>query len=410
MLYLLKSDGRIVNILCVFSSVVDIFLLAVNFNSDPIILRYIFISFLIVPVITIYLNANKKHTEASILFILICYLYVIGQWIFFGAEYKNLFFLATIAGMALMFFTDAKGYQKWTMAVLSIPLYTYGTWHVENYFPIIQLDTKLLNTLGYINDLSAFVVTIITLGLFTKEKNKYANKMKESRDQLDLINKEMKNFNYMATHDLKAPLNNLEGLHTYLGKYIQDDNKEKAKMIVDLMGKSIEQGQNTVESLSNIMKFKNVSEDSEDLFFQELLDEILINEQVKINEYNVEIIADFANCPTIHYGRITVKSTIQNLVSNAIKYHSSKRLPKISISTYKTKKYICFQVTDNGIGIDLENKKEELFGLFKRIQTDKEGTGIGLNMIKNKLEISGGKLEVSSEIDKGSTFTAYFKY
>jgi len=403
------SKARIINILCLFSVGVDLFLLTVNFYSEPIFLRYIFVVFLVVPVVTLYLNFKKKHALAATLFILICYLYVLGQWIIFGAGYKNLFFLATIAGMALIFFFEDKGHRKWSMATLSIPAYAYGIWHVSHFPPIVTITPKILSWLGNVNDLAAFVCTLIILWLFTKENNRYADGIKISNKKLTHLNKEMESFNYIASHDLKSPINNIDTLFNDLQEDLAHIDDAYTKDTLRWIRVCIEDAKNTIHSLNQVVEFRNISQTPENVPFREIMDEVLGSEQGKIRDLSVKIDTDFSQCPEIIFNRIAVKSVLINLVTNGIKYHSPDRSPEIKVTSFKQHDFICLQVTDNGLGINLNTQKDQLFGLFKRIHTGPEGSGIGLYMIKNMLDYSGGKLEVKSAPNEGSTFIAYFK-
>jgi len=403
------SKVRIVNILCLFSTGVDLFLLGVNFYSKPTFLRYIFLAFLVVPLITLYFNFKKKYTLASILFILICHVFVLSQWIIFGAGYKNLFFLATIAGMALIFFFENKGHLQWSMAALSIPAYAHGIWHVNHFPPLVTINPQILNWLGNINDLVAFVSTIVIFWLFTREKNQYAENIAISNKKLVHLNKEMESFNYMASHDLKSPINNIDSLFKDLQEDLSLIDDPHTKDTVHWMGVCIGEAKNTIQSLTQVLEFRNISQIPENVFFQEIMDEILGSEQGRIREFAVKIDANFSQCPEIRFSRIAVKSVLVNLVSNSIKYHSPNRRPEIEISSFKEDDFIGLQVTDNGLGINLNTQKDQLFGLFKRVHTGPKGSGIGLYMIKNMLDYSGGKLEVKSAPNKGATFTAYFK-
>ena len=83
-------------------------------------------------------------------------------------------------------------------------------------------------------------------------------------------------------------------------------------------------------------------------------------------------------------------------------------VPEINISTYKQDDYSVIKVKDNGLGIDLKKDRKKLFDIYKRIHTNKtEGTGIGLNMINKIVELRGGKIEVESDLGKGSTFFVF---
>lgn len=122
---------------------------------------------------------------------------------------------------------------------------------------------------------------------------------------------------------------------------------------------------------------------------------------------NAEIRLNLDDCPVIEFSKKDLRSIVMNLLSNAIKYRSERR-PEVLIKCYQKDQYAILSVTDNGIGIDLKHAK--LFKMFKRFNTETEGTGIGLYIIKRIIDDAGGKIEVESEVGKGSTFSVYFKH
>jgi signal transduction histidine kinase len=91
------------------------------------------------------------------------------------------------------------------------------------------------------------------------------------------------------------------------------------------------------------------------------------------------------------------------LLSNALKYSSPDRKPEVKIVSYQEKEFTILQVSDNGLGLSKENQSK-IFGMFKRVHQHVEGSGIGLYIIKKMIENVGGKIEVKSEVGKGTTF------
>ena len=107
--------------------------------------------------------------------------------------------------------------------------------------------------------------------------------------------------------------------------------------------------------------------------------------------------------------RSYVQSIIHNLLSNAIKYKARHRQLEINIKTYTSDKYLCLSIQDNGLGMEInEFNREKLFGLYQRMHDHVEGKGLGLYMAKTQVEALGGKIEVESKINRGTTFTVYF--
>ena len=102
-------------------------------------------------------------------------------------------------------------------------------------------------------------------------------------------------------------------------------------------------------------------------------------------------------------------SILYNLITNAIKYRHPDRAPVISIKTEKLESEVCLIVCDNGLGIDMNLYQDKLFNLYSRFHFHVDGKGMGLYLVKSHLVAMGGRIEIQSQVDKGSTFRAYFK-
>jgi signal transduction histidine kinase len=96
-------------------------------------------------------------------------------------------------------------------------------------------------------------------------------------------------------------------------------------------------------------------------------------------------------------------------MSNAVKYRSPARTPNINLKTEQNGNELKLCISDNGLGINLEENGKKLFMIFKRFHTHVEGTGIGLYMVKRLVERSNGSIEVQSKVGEGTAFTLTFK-
>ncbi len=233
--------------------------------------------------------------------------------------------------------------------------------------------------------------------------------LNEKNDTLLKINTDLDNFIYTASHDLKAPIANIEGLTTILDDVTSASsfgNKEIIALI-EMIKTSIAKLKNTILDLTEISKVQRMEKD--DIAPQnlsEIIEDVQIQLFDQIKKSNAEIRLNLDDCPSIEFSKKDIRSIVMNLLSNAIKYRSQRR-PLIWIKCYKKDNYAILSVSDNGIGINL--KQAKLFKMFKRFNTETEGTGIGLYIIKRIIDDAGGKIEVESEVGKGSTFNVYFK-
>ncbi len=233
--------------------------------------------------------------------------------------------------------------------------------------------------------------------------------------ELERLNDSHETFIYSVSHDLKAPLNNIEGLvelliHTseeLAEKKIQD-HKQQIKF-ADMLNDSIESMRNIINELADIAKIKgNYQEQTETLSFESILQEVVMTVKDKINESKAEVHID-VKTPEINFSRKNLRSILYNLLSNAIKYKAPGRIPEIYITIEKEKEFVKISVKDNGKGI-AKDKQDLIFEQFTRIEKQVEGSGIGLYLVKKIVENAEGKIVVSSKDGKGSEFKVYLKH
>lgn len=225
--------------------------------------------------------------------------------------------------------------------------------------------------------------------------------------QLVRINNDLDNFIYTASHDLRSPVVNLEGLLLALNKRIADTILPEASTLLDLMGTSVKKLNKTIKDLTEITKAqKGLEEAKEQVFFKNMLVDIIADLPENMRKLAPTIKEDF-QVDSIWYPRGSLRSILYNLLTNAFKYRSDKRPLEITIKTDREGDFVVLSVEDNGLGIS-KQQLPKLFTMFKRLHTHVEGTGIGLYIIKRLVENNGGKIEVISEPEKGSTFRVYF--
>jgi signal transduction histidine kinase len=129
----------------------------------------------------------------------------------------------------------------------------------------------------------------------------------------------------------------------------------------------------------------------------------------EITSTHASITTDFEQAESIRTVKPYFESILYNLVSNAIKYRHPDRKPIIHIKMEKFENEICLNVSDNGLGIDLPAHRDKLFTLYSRFHIHLEGKGMGLYLVKTQITALGGRIEIESSVNKGSTFKVYFK-
>lgn len=234
------------------------------------------------------------------------------------------------------------------------------------------------------------------------QKRKLQKQVEQKTFELSLQKKQLEQFSYSLSHDLKNPVNNIKGLVEIL-------EENKSDEVISMLSQSTEVLENKIlEALNSIKRTQANVKEVKEVLFNGVFNKVKKSLMMLIKENNAELSIDFS-VPNIQYEETLIESIMYNLISNAIKYKHPDRTPQINIYTEQINDLVRLSVTDNGLGFDVEKEKENLFSIFKRVHTQGEGTGIGLYMIKQMVEINGGSIDVESEIGEGTTFHVYLK-
>ena len=231
----------------------------------------------------------------------------------------------------------------------------------------------------------------------------------QKNQELMRINRDLDNFVYAASHDLKSPVVNLEGL---IGELKQEMGAEQAKYaeLLPWIDDALLNLKKIIGELAEVTRIDRDVQTQEEINLEDLLREVKDSLRDKILSNQVQITADFSLAPTISYSRKNLRSILFNLLSNAIKYAHGDRTPEIRIQTqyWPADELVSLTVTDNGLGIP-QNQKDKIFSMFRRVHTHVEGSGVGLYLVKKILENQGDWIEVESVEGLGSSFNVFFK-
>jgi PAS domain S-box-containing protein len=224
--------------------------------------------------------------------------------------------------------------------------------------------------------------------------------------ELKSINTDLDNFIYTASHDLKAPVTNIEGLISTLSDVLADHNfmEDDIAEILSLINKSVHRFQKTIQDLSAINQTKRSNtEDLISVDIAEIINEVTDSISHLIKESGAKIDINIKNDHILKFSGIHIRSIVYNLLTNSVKYRSPGRPLNIRVETYTSEDNFVLEFEDNGIGIAEENR-DKIFMMFKRLHDHVEGSGIGLYLVRRIVENAGGRIEVESKVDNGSTF------
>jgi signal transduction histidine kinase len=180
--------------------------------------------------------------------------------------------------------------------------------------------------------------------------------------------------------------------------------------MVELIKKSTMQLNQTIDDLTQILLIRNnVNVPVCNLDVNKIYNDVYKTFSNALSDVCGRIVTDF-EIPNITFNKAYLESILINLISNAIRYRSPERRLLVTISTHKDAAgNIIFIFNDNGCGIDLPRYKDRVFGLYQRFHSSVGGQGLGLFIIKSQVTALGGKIDIESEMDKGTTFVITFK-
>ncbi|HSN62167.1 MAG TPA: ATP-binding protein, partial [Ferruginibacter sp.] len=265
-----------------------------------------------------------------------------------------------------------------------------GKWYQIMTMPYIHTDNKSDGAILTFNDITELKRTQLELD----KKN----------ESLLRINADLDNFVLTASHDLLAPLGNIEMSIGIMNEIkVADPKLEKFLSIID---SSVKKFRSLINDIANIAKVENEMITMETVDVEDILNNIewSLDDKIKASGSIIHRNLDVTN---IYFSKKNLRSILYNLISNSIKYRSEKS-PVVNIHTYKEKDNIFICVEDNGMGIPKDDIKT-IFNLYGRLSTNVEGHGIGLSLAKKIVDAAGGNIMVESQPGKGSKFTICLK-
>jgi len=220
-------------------------------------------------------------------------------------------------------------------------------------------------------------------------------------------NKRLLNFSYIVSHNLRSHTSNIESIISLIESAESEDERKEMLTLLKSVSNSLDETMIHLNEVVNINT--NVDLITKPLDFRKyiLKTQEVLKEQIQLNE--ASIIVDIPDNPIIEYNSAYLESILYNLTSNAIRYRHPQRKPILTIKLHKEKDINVFEVSDNGIGIDLKKNADKLFGMFKTFSNNADARGIGLFITKNQIEAMGGKITVESKPNIGTTFKIYTK-
>ena len=249
------------------------------------------------------------------------------------------------------------------------------------------------------NDTSVGLRSII---IDITDRKKAEKELTNALEEIKRSNTKLEQFAYIASHDLQQPLTMISGFASLLKIRYKESLDKDAREFIDFIIDGATRMHDLIKNLLSFSRIGTQGKTFKPTNMNVVLKKTLNN--VRISAIETKAIITNDPLPVIIADESQMGQLLQNLISNAIKFHGPVQ-PKIHISGETKKNEWIFAVRDNGIGIDSKNF-ERIFVIFQRLFKKGEfpGTGIGLAVCKKIIQLHGGKLWVESELKKGSTF------
>jgi len=232
----------------------------------------------------------------------------------------------------------------------------------------------------------------------------------ESNMRLTRTNTDLSTFVYTASHDLKAPITNIEGLVLALRNALPAAAQQDALVarLLDMLDTTAHRFIDTINQLTDLSRLQRAYEEpAESLPLVPVVNGVLADLAPAIAEAQAAVQVQVPAELRVSFAPASLRSIVYNLLSNAVKYRNPKRPAQVWLQAEQQAGSIVLTVEDNGLGLTA-SQQQRLFHVFQRLHTHVEGSGVGLYMIKRLIENAGATIAVTSTVDMGTTFTVTF--
>ena len=248
------------------------------------------------------------------------------------------------------------------------------------------------------------ILLIEALFIFRPMAEQIGNAVKE----LKSANNELTEFTYRISHDLRAPIASSLGMTRVISESLAERDFDEAAFAVERVNNAMERLDTLITDVIDVTKTKEVDAKKESIPLRALIERILEQNSHLPGFERLKIDIHVDPTDSVFVEKIFLKQSLDNLVSNAIKYLDTKESsPQLFIDAEVEDSQCTITVSDNGIGIPVD-KQNELFGMFKRFHPRKSfGSGLGLYLVRQNIDRLGGSI-LFEPLVKGSKFQIQF--
>ncbi|MBU1110349.1 HAMP domain-containing histidine kinase [Patescibacteria group bacterium] len=350
---------------------------------------------------------------AEVLYVIICIVGVYVWWRFKSSENIKLYstvYNAVLTG-ALILNSMALGIaHSGTFALFIVPAATFfvgGATAGLMYGGIAMGWLLLAGVLGHLRIAGDYVSTEFVMDLFITYLLAamflfaFERLRKSTYEHLSRKNKELQRFVYAVSHDLRSPLTSLRGYLHEIRDSLQQDDEEHLFADIDNTEKLASNMGQMIDDLLALSRIGKEEYKREELSVGRIVRKVLSDTEIQLKEKRVQVEIR-TKMPVLSVYARPLEQIFSNLISNAIKFTEDKADPGIAIGCAVKENEYWFYVEDNGVGIPA-GEQIKLFDLFYRLG-HKAGSGIGLSIVKEYVDLHKGRVWVESKEGKGSTF------
>ena len=375
--------------------------------------------------LTVGLQYFQKFDFARGYFTTVFILLMTGIIMLTGKELGGEFSFFTSGILVLVFFEEIK--TRTTFFLFIVCCYILTRWFLVSYeAPLSFILTDIsfhfmffangicmvLMTMTFLKENQDFNKRTLELLSDLKEKNKslevHQTQIAHQNKELESTNKELERFAFVASHDLKTPLRNINSFLQLLKRKLRKNGEQSEEVMeyIDFATNSARQMHYLIQDILEYSRLNEKGIQYGEIDLNEIISKIKTNLQTYIADENAVI--EVVNLPIIKGNESQLTLLFQNLIENAIKYNEEV-LPQIQIKSEESDSEYIISVADNGIGIDQEYS-EKIFEMFTRLHNQEhyQGSGIGLAICQKIATHHGGSIQLKSELNKGSEFIISF--
>ncbi|PVY38725.1 PAS domain-containing sensor histidine kinase [Pontibacter virosus] len=231
----------------------------------------------------------------------------------------------------------------------------------------------------------------------------------EATRELFRQNHDLQHFSYMVSHNLRAPAANIMGLSSLMGRI--DKRDAMYDQLIQKIKLSAHNLDTVIRDMNHVLSIRDQHEDlqREEVYLARIVDEAITLMEYKLNRQPCNLQVTVDSEIKLVSNKAYLLEILKNLISNAIKFRQKDKPLDLTISASRKKETVTLKISDNGVGMNMHQVGEDLFKIYKRFHVGYQGRGIGLFLVKTYLDILKGKIKVTSEPGRGTSFKIQFK-